>query len=158
MLCICCRRSIMADRNTIQNLIPLICIRPLRLCFHPEQLRSARIVVLRVTHSPFVAAIWAYERGYRYFTRKKSPQTPTFLARQTSHPPILSRQASFRGAALRSDLSLAKAARIHTGKRVRRATSADTTNDSIAELKQLIETLSAQVQELKASIARRSDE
>jgi len=117
-------------------------------------------VVLRVTHSPFVAAIWAYERGCRYFTRKTPPQTPTFtfLARQTNHPPILSREASFLVAALRSDRSLAKAARIHPGKRVRRATSADHTDHSIVELKQMTETLSSQIQELKASIERRSDE
>lgn len=117
-------------------------------------------MVLRVTHSPFVAAIWAYERGCRYFTRKTPPQTPTFtfLARQTNHPPILSREASFLVAALRSDRSLAKAARIHPGKRVRRATSADHTDHSIVELKQMTETLSSQIQELKASIERRSDE
>ena len=55
-------------------------------------------------------------------------------------------------------MSLAKAARIHTKKPVRRATSADNTDISIAELKQMIEMLGLQVQELSASIARRSDE
>ena len=115
-------------------------------------------MVLKVTHSPFVAAIWAYERGYGYFNRKTHPQTPTFIASQTSHPSSLSRKGPFGVAALRSDPPLAKVARIHTGTGVRRATSADNTDTSIAELKQMIETLSLQVQELKASIARRSDE
>lgn len=114
-------------------------------------------MVLKVTHSPFVAAIWAYERGYGYFARKQPAQTPSFLASKISHPPILSRNTSFRAAALTSDMSLARGAKIHTGKRVRRATSADNTDHSIAELKQMIERLSAQVQELKESIASRSD-
>ena len=44
-----------------QNLIPL-CIRPFRLVLPSERLRSARIVLLKATHLPFVAAIWAYEQ------------------------------------------------------------------------------------------------
>ena len=42
-------------------MIPL-CIRPLRLVLPSDKLRSARIVLLKATHLPFVAVIWAYEQ------------------------------------------------------------------------------------------------
>ncbi|KAH4343198.1 hypothetical protein HBI56_171580 [Parastagonospora nodorum] len=63
------------------NLIPL-CIRPFRLVLPSERLRSARIVLLKVTHLPFVAAIWCYEQladAHRRDPRVMSlsgPQTP----------------------------------------------------------------------------------
>jgi hypothetical protein len=56
--------------NTCQNLIPLIFIRPLRLCLPQKTLRSVRIVLLKVTHLPFVALIWAYEESRRLLSRK----------------------------------------------------------------------------------------
>lgn len=43
------------------NLIPLILIRPLRLFVSSESLRSIRILLLKATHSPFIAMIWVYE-------------------------------------------------------------------------------------------------
>ncbi|ORY09678.1 hypothetical protein BCR34DRAFT_486901 [Clohesyomyces aquaticus] len=43
------------------NLIPLA-LRPLRLVLPSERLRSARIVLLKATHLPYVGAIWAYEQ------------------------------------------------------------------------------------------------
>lgn len=46
----------------MQNLFPLL-LRPLRLIFPPQQLRKARIVMLKATHWPFVLAILAYEHG-----------------------------------------------------------------------------------------------
>jgi hypothetical protein len=64
-----------------QNLIPL-CIRPFRLVLPSERLRSARIVLLKATHAPFVAAIWCYEqladahRRNSKVTSFSGPQTP----------------------------------------------------------------------------------
>jgi len=65
-----------------QNLIPL-CIRPFRLVLPSERLRSARIVLLKGTHLPFVAAIWAYEqladarkRDSKMMSFSGGPQTP----------------------------------------------------------------------------------
>ncbi|CAL3962941.1 unnamed protein product [Diplocarpon coronariae] len=46
------------------NLIPLILIRPLRLFLSAEDLRRTRIVTLKVTHSPIVAAIWVFEKAH----------------------------------------------------------------------------------------------
>ncbi|KAF2020057.1 hypothetical protein BU24DRAFT_419647 [Aaosphaeria arxii CBS 175.79] len=43
------------------NLIPLL-LRPLRLVLPSERLRSARILLLKVSHLPFIAAIWVYEQ------------------------------------------------------------------------------------------------
>ncbi|KAG7004943.1 hypothetical protein G7Y79_00022g051640 [Physcia stellaris] len=45
------------------NLIPLILFRPLRLCVPADQIRSARIFLLKATHWPYVAAIYAYEHA-----------------------------------------------------------------------------------------------
>jgi hypothetical protein len=42
-------------------LIPLVFIRPLRIFFSSEQLRNTRIILLKVTHSPIVGAIWLFE-------------------------------------------------------------------------------------------------
>jgi hypothetical protein len=44
-----------------QNLIPLLCIRPMRLFLSAGTVRRVRIILLRATHLPFVALIWAYE-------------------------------------------------------------------------------------------------
>ncbi|KAJ6105070.1 hypothetical protein N7486_003759 [Penicillium sp. IBT 16267x] len=43
------------------NLIPLLCVRPLRLFLSAETVRRVRIVLLRATHLPFVMMIWIYE-------------------------------------------------------------------------------------------------
>ncbi|KAJ5889336.1 hypothetical protein N7504_010146 [Penicillium tannophilum] len=43
------------------NLIPLLCIRPLRLFLSAGTVRRVRIVLLRATHLPFVMMIWTYE-------------------------------------------------------------------------------------------------
>ncbi|KAL3420020.1 ion transporter [Phlyctema vagabunda] len=45
------------------NLIPLVFIRPLRLFVRSEDLRNARIILLRITHAPIVAAIFLFERA-----------------------------------------------------------------------------------------------
>ena len=39
-------------------------MRPLRLVLPSERLRSARIILLKATHAPFVAAIWLYEQMF----------------------------------------------------------------------------------------------
>ncbi|KAH6614219.1 hypothetical protein C7974DRAFT_72915 [Boeremia exigua] len=68
------------------NLIPL-CIRPFRLILPSGSLRSARIVLLKATHLPFVGVIWAYEHLDVYRKRDlgpmsfSGPQTPTATKR-----------------------------------------------------------------------------
>lgn len=43
------------------NLIPLVLIRPLRLCVSSEGLRKERVTLLKITHMPIVALIWLFE-------------------------------------------------------------------------------------------------
>lgn len=66
-----------------QNLIPL-CIRPLRLILPSERLRSARIILLKATHSPFVMLIWAYEHFAD--ARKRDAGVKSFSGPQTPLP------------------------------------------------------------------------
>lgn len=70
-----------------------------------DQLRDGRIVLLRATHFPYVAAIWLYERGRRHWHEKKGDwlhgsglQKPSILAnhisfshRATKYPAIHNR-------------------------------------------------------------------
>lgn len=68
-----------------KNLIPLLCIRPMRLFLSAETVRRVRIVLLRATHLPFVMLIWAYEssQGQR---RRPTTQLPP-LATARGHGP-----------------------------------------------------------------------
>lgn len=67
----------------VQNLIPL-CIRPFRLFLPSERLRGARIVLLKATHLPFVAAIWCYEQIAD--ARKRDSKVVSFNGPQTPLP------------------------------------------------------------------------
>ena len=67
-----------------QNLIPLLCIRPLRLFLSAEVVRRVRIVVLRATHLPFVMMIWTYESSRRHLHRPTTLLPPISAARPHS--------------------------------------------------------------------------
>ncbi|OJD15303.1 hypothetical protein AJ78_04420 [Emergomyces pasteurianus Ep9510] len=67
-----------------QNLIPLLCIRPLRLFLPCESIRQVRIMLLKVTHSPFVGIILAYESSRRYVTRTN--HSPMATSSSRPHP------------------------------------------------------------------------
>ncbi|KAL3471127.1 hypothetical protein BJX99DRAFT_238111 [Aspergillus californicus] len=70
------------------NLIPLLCIRPLRLLLPAEDIRRVRIILLRATHFPCVALLWTYESSQRLLLRRdshtSSRNTPRGLSRPTS--------------------------------------------------------------------------
>ena len=55
-------------------------------------MRSARIVLLKITHAPYIAAIWVYEELYALSSRwqySKSPQRMRSAKRDThTHMPI----------------------------------------------------------------------
>lgn len=64
----------------------------MRIFLSAESVRQARIILLRATHLPFVALIWAYEASRRYASQQKGTRTgrPTSMesARYVaSHPP-----------------------------------------------------------------------
>ncbi|KAJ6129233.1 hypothetical protein N7512_002013 [Penicillium capsulatum] len=62
------------------NLIPLLCIRPMRLFLSAETVRRVRIVLLRATHLPFVMLIWAYEASRRRL-RVRAPERKSGFSR-----------------------------------------------------------------------------
>ncbi|OJJ88256.1 uncharacterized protein ASPGLDRAFT_116592 [Aspergillus glaucus CBS 516.65] len=78
------------------NLIPLLCIRPLRLFLSAESIRRVRILLLRATHLPFVALIRTYEaiRRHRPITthttnrRRRSTSTRRYCY---DHDPFIDR-------------------------------------------------------------------
>ncbi|KAI4250977.1 MAG: hypothetical protein LQ352_005147 [Teloschistes flavicans] len=125
------------------NLIPLIFFRPLRLCTSSEQLRNARIVLLRVTHLPYVAAIWTYESAIRcwsdrrdqWLDRAGAPKR-SLLASHISFSHKASKYSAMRN---RSEASL-------TAKTPRSAghTHQAKDLDTMAELKKVLEKLSTQ--------------
>ena len=81
------------------NLIPLIVLRPLRVCFSAETIRGWRIALLKFTHLPFVFLIWACESISEWYFgaptttfRKIGPNsepTPKAVHGQTRAPPFL---------------------------------------------------------------------
>jgi hypothetical protein len=62
-----------------RNLIPLF-IRPLRLVMPSERVRAVRILLLRLTHFPFVVAIWIYEACSEYLHRSGPAANKTMSA------------------------------------------------------------------------------
>ncbi|KAJ5965172.1 uncharacterized protein N7479_005048 [Penicillium vulpinum] len=79
------------------NLIPLLCIRPMRLFLSAGTVRRVRIILLRATHLPFVALIWAYESKWRHSsqgtqlppisTSQCTSANPTEFRSQDPHAP-----------------------------------------------------------------------
>ncbi|KAK5445164.1 hypothetical protein LTS15_010255 [Exophiala xenobiotica] len=66
------------------NLFPLILLRPLRLVLPSEDVRRIRIAMLKATHVPFLALIWAYEKSRRIVSR--SHPTMSKAPHLTSRP------------------------------------------------------------------------
>ncbi|KAL2214918.1 hypothetical protein M432DRAFT_554467 [Thermoascus aurantiacus ATCC 26904] len=77
------------------NLIPLLCLRPLRLFLSAEALRRVRIILLKVTHLPFVAIIMAYEASRRYVSHRNIQAPPISMSRGSNNVPFSAGQASF---------------------------------------------------------------
>ncbi|KAF4156993.1 hypothetical protein CNMCM8927_006076 [Aspergillus lentulus] len=69
--------SVLGFDIAYDNLIPLLCIRPLRLLLSAGHIRRVRIVLLRATHLPFVALIWAFESSRRYVSQRNNQFPPT---------------------------------------------------------------------------------
>ena len=140
----------------LQNLIPLILLRPLRLLVPAEQLRGARIMVLKGTHLPYVFAIWAYESACRRLIRRGGTWQPRSNGHSHSSPPIFTRHLSSSGKrghpALRStsEPSLAQPPVADVPElRPSRANVND-----LSDLKQMISKLSQHVDELTLRLDR----
>lgn len=143
------------------NLIPLF-FRPLRLILPAEKLRSTRIVLLKITHAPFVAAIWVYEHGYSYFMNRSVGQ----VSRVSSiggpeHSPSMKRP--LLKSSLNSPRPLAPATGIQAsldGNLPGRSTigsrhhTATASSESDVQVRSLVLKLSSQVEQLTAMIAQ----
>ncbi|KAJ6024026.1 hypothetical protein N7540_004823 [Penicillium herquei] len=66
------------------NLIPLLCIRPMRLFLSAGIVRRVRIILLRATHIPFVLMIWVYESS-RPYSRHSTSRSPSLMTGRHSN-------------------------------------------------------------------------
>jgi hypothetical protein len=138
--------------TSIQNLLPLF-LRPLRLILPSERLRSARIVLLKATHLPWVGAIWAYERAVRErrpgATTIGGPETTTAKRpfRSTINPPrpLTSGLQAFGGGNGSTSGRTQLMSRPHTGAGP---------SDSDHQLKSLVLALTSQVDQLKTMVSQ----
>jgi hypothetical protein len=136
-----------------QNLISL-CFRPLRLCFPAESVRSARILVLKATHLPFVAIIWAYENSQQYV--RNARRAPALLSSGGGAPTPAAAGGRKRYSALNGAQPLERqhyATLPDNNPRPPIAGSAD----SVADLMALIEKLSSQVDELTSIVTSQKE-
>ena len=155
------RTRMMADRyGTLQNLLPLILLRPLRLCIPAEQLRTARIMLLKVTHSPWVTAIWLYESAKLYFVDTQvdrywdmpsnRQQSPTRTSGSARSKRVQGSRAFSTMLASKSEASLPKTP-MHS------AHTSSAQASEITELKLMIRIQGNEVAELKQMIRELSD-
>ncbi|KAL1627985.1 hypothetical protein SLS56_006128 [Neofusicoccum ribis] len=59
------------------NLVPVVVFRPLLMVLPERAARRARIVLLKATHAPFVGIIWAYENWQDYVWKKNVARRDT---------------------------------------------------------------------------------
>jgi len=149
---------------TFQNLIPLLCLRPLRLFFPAETLRRARIVLLKITHLPFVAIIWAYESSRRYMAQRVHSPPATTMSFSPDRPLSTGRTSLSRNVSLHpsrlpalNNTSLVAPSSPSTQRQSKghgkSPAPASGTADPIADLMSLVEKLNAQVEELTSMVA-----
>ncbi|KAI9724034.1 MAG: hypothetical protein M1812_000752 [Candelaria pacifica] len=142
-----------------QNLIPLLIFRPLRLFVPPDQLRSARIILLKATHFPFVAAIRLYESAQRYFSGIDRHRQTTQGPSSTLKRPFLVRNDSLLRSPLSAGLQPALKGRSVLGRTTDPHADERRSNPPVAEasstisdLIAVVEKLSSQVEELTVTI------
>lgn len=152
--------SKIVTNSAVQNLIPLF-FRPLRLILPSERLRHARIVLLKLTHFPFVAAIWAYEHGSSYFAGRLKgrdsrvssmggPETSTGARRPYLRWTLNSPRPLAAATGVQASLDGIVPGRSPTRNRHDTATGP---SESEAQMRSLVVKLSSQVEQLTAMIA-----
>ncbi|EXJ55591.1 hypothetical protein A1O7_08519 [Cladophialophora yegresii CBS 114405] len=140
------------------NLFPLIVLRPLRLFLPSEEVRRIRIFVLKATHIPFVALIWAYENSRTIITR---PHPTLSKAPHLTSRPLSAGQLNFDGSRDFLKSPTTRRALNETSPSVTADMAASTTRSALgsaesADLIALIQKLSAQVDGLTAMVAGQS--
>ncbi|KAI9803389.1 MAG: hypothetical protein M1833_000908 [Piccolia ochrophora] len=150
----------------LQNLLPLLLLRPLRLALSAQDLRRARIVLLKTTHIGFVALIWLFERfaksdnGPPRYSRPRPQNAPKRKFGTSLNP---SRPGLAPTAPSRLDGSQAAGRKSTAGmlheQEPRQALAnggANRDGDGAPELRSLLARLSAQVDDLAATVAKQS--
>ncbi|KAF2188231.1 hypothetical protein K469DRAFT_703705 [Zopfia rhizophila CBS 207.26] len=136
------------------NLIPLV-LRPLRLIVPSERLRSARIVLLKATHLPFVGAIWAYEEFIA--VRKRNSGVASISGPETSTAKRLHLRSSLNSPRpLTADFQASSEGNGNTPSRPHPASRPHTRagpSESDAQLKSLVSKLTSQVEQLTAMVS-----
>lgn len=148
-------------------------MRPLRLVLPAETVRHYRIIMLKVTHLPFVGIIWAYENSRQYVShRVNSPPSTTKLFGSVGQgslsrnlgsntPRLPALTGSARGLTVNSTSSRERRGqanfqatdaplRPHSGTA---ADSIQTQSQTMADLVSMVQKLSAQVDELTSLVA-----
>ncbi|KIW34011.1 uncharacterized protein PV07_00813 [Cladophialophora immunda] len=137
------------------NLFPLIVLRPLRLVLPSEEVRRIRIFVLKATHVPFVALIWAYENSRTMISRAH----PTISrAPHLTSRPLSAGRLSLEGTRDFVKSPTTRRALNETSSTVTPDMAASTTKSALgtadsAELIALVQKLSEQVDGLTAMVA-----
>ncbi|KAK4940826.1 hypothetical protein LTR10_019098 [Elasticomyces elasticus] len=137
------------------NLFPLILLRPLRLVLPSDDVRRIRIAVLKATHTPFLALIWAFEKS----TRIVFAAHPTIAkAPHVTSRPLSGGQFSLGGAQdyARSPMTRRvppAAMPPATPERANSTTKSAPGRADTADLVALVQKLSAQVDGLTAMVA-----
>jgi hypothetical protein len=134
------------------NLIPLLLLRPLRLILSSSDVRRIRIVVLKATHAPFVALILVYERLSHALRRAattsaRGPQ----IASRPGHKTRPSYDRNGNGKRPATALSSTRAKPRPSQDQDR--TSAALSNMDSRDLIELVQTLTAKVDDLAAMVA-----
>lgn len=162
-----------------QNLIALALFRPLRLVLSGAELRRARILLLKATHWPYVASIWAFEGAKQYFniggddeglfaSRSRSYKRPVSRARNGSRPKV----SHYSALKNRSEASLslkpspreARTTRSHNNEHgdelkqikamIEKLSMQETLDDRLRTQESMLEKLSTQVEELTRRLAK----
>lgn len=119
-------------------------------------------MVLKATHLPFVAVIWAYEGSVRFMSRKLLSPPSTALPRSSGRP--LSTCQASNGRSAQSSSALIRphplapttptkeplAVPVHY---ITSAAAPPDTADNVADLLSLVQKLSSQVEELTSMVA-----
>ncbi|ETN41937.1 uncharacterized protein HMPREF1541_03876 [Cyphellophora europaea CBS 101466] len=134
------------------NLIPLLFLRPLRLVLPSDDARRVRIVVLKATHAPLVALVWAFERSFQAWDRASSALAPK--GPQPTMQPFVSPVGpdGVRGST-RSVPRPGSAKAAQQTSALQNTVAASPTNADNSELLALVQTLSTKVDDLAAMIA-----
>lgn len=132
------------------NLIPLLLVRPLRLFLPSDQVRQIRVLLLRAVSIPFVAVIWLYEGSRRLWYGPEPPST------RIRSRPLSTKKPSYRLSYNGGERTVSAPKRSGPSSAHGSADVASMSASSVedkSDLMNMIQRLSAQVDELTAMVA-----